>query len=167
MKVRSHVYKERWIGPAGRDPINIWGWGRRDKGTYVSSLTSSRSGRNATGEGGATLIFCQGRGAGFVGGARPLAWKVATCLDPGSRGDIFPSLKKRKYQTPSLPDSPVLPVRFSMPGSPLGGGSSPIPAVVFVEGAPYRECPWLPILGPYWMTYLVEARPYDATRKCP
>lgn len=79
-----------WVGPAGRGSSYHMGIGGVDKDTHASRLCS-RSGRNPAGGGGATLIFCQGpRVVGFVGGARPLDWEGATCIDPGRPWLHFP-----------------------------------------------------------------------------
>lgn len=113
------------------------------------ALTRSRSGRNPAGGGGATLIFCQGRGGGLCRRAHgrwlgsvegcnlPRSWEPWRHFSLRLRSE---NTRHRAYQF-----SPVFPVRRGRPAP--GGGSSPIPAVVFVEGPPTGNV----LDSPYWV----------------
>lgn len=95
----SRSRQEGWARPAGRGSsyhMGIWGESRQ-RHAFVVDVPKIRVVVSAGG-GGATLIFCQGRGVGFVGGARPLYMGGCNLYKRSWMAveKFFPSLKKRK-----------------------------------------------------------------------
>lgn len=131
------------------------------------ALTCSRSGRNPAGGGGrnADLLSGPKRWALSAAHGRWLA-RVQLASILGTVETFFPSLKKREYQTPNLPVSPVLPVLFFEAGPPLEGAAVQSPPLRLSRG-PLQGMSLIIHIGSILGDISGRGMPYDATRKYP